>query len=189
MLSSPKPGTDTWRVLALIVTEPGEPTSKDIAARVRPAPKRTEPFGSTAEYGEWRRARLVHEKAAEEWASRVVRRLAEAGLLEKSRKPVLASWFPALVAKHGGDWEFALRKRRPGITTRDGSVDAHLKMLRKVAEGPTSVAALLGPKPDGWDKRVWADLCQWGVAVPPSRRWATARGIALIEGQRMKESA
>jgi hypothetical protein len=62
------------------------------------------------------------------------------------------------------------------------SVAAHIAMVAEVEKGPTSADDLLGKDADGARKRVYADLVAWGIVIPPSFRWPTQAGIALIEG-------
>jgi hypothetical protein len=49
-----------------------------------------------------------------------------------------------------------------------------------VRRTPATVAAWVGAGPSGHIVRAVADLVEWGVVVPPSRRWPTAAGVDLV---------
>jgi hypothetical protein len=186
----PKHGTDAFRALALIVETPGELSSDALAAHLWPPVTRSTPFASAAEYSEWRRNRVSSERDRAAKASRIVRRLAEAGLIESRGGPTLAAWFRDKWERRAirivADWRALGMARSPtadeareiALTLLVGAAEAGL--IRQVAKGPETVGALLGPSPSGARKRLYAGLVAQGVVVAPAQRWPTAAGVELV---------
>lgn len=176
MAVKPKPGSETFRALALIVADPGQWSASDIGAHLRKPAPRDRPFTSAADYAEWRRERQAFERERADWASRMVRRLAEAGFVESRGAPVVAEWFAKRAASVGV--ERALSRVVPD---QDVPLTTHLRLLARVGPSAT-VAEVIGKKPSGAVKRAWKDLTErWEVVIPPAARWPTEKGRALVQ--------
>ncbi len=185
---------DALRALRLIVDAEGDFCSADVGAHLYPLPRLTR----SADYLAWRAARPRLEAARDAKASRLVRRLAEYGYVE-SGPPVVSAWFRERWTRRAAhireDWRALGYPEAP--TPEAAESDALLLLVgstltatlvrrvlelshRDPAKGPTSVADIIGPRPSGATKRAWRELDRAGIVVTPSRRRATAKGIALI---------
>lgn len=189
----PKKDTPTGRILALICATPGEETIESLAAHVF-APPRPVPFKSHAEIKARAKLLEAHTQESRTKASRIVRRLAEAGYLASTGGPVLADWFVARMERDG--LAEALRSVGPSYhpslaaiaTTGPLAFDGwhegpgllHAVLVQKVALLPTSVAEVVGSKPDGRTARRWRDLIEWNVVIGPRARFPTAKALDLV---------
>ena len=185
---SPKRGTPAALALRLIAEADGDLTAAEVGAHLRPLPRLT----STAGYLAWRAALPAAQRDRDAWASRLVRRLVEAGLVESRGVPVLADWstrrWDARTASILADWRaLGYPVAPPESSARSDALSAlldqdapRIALVRKVAETPpASVAALVGKSGTAW--RAWAWLCDEGVIIPPSRRSVTPKGRALLD--------
>lgn len=187
------PGTLAHDVLALVAAHPGELDASTIAERLLPAPPWRPPFPAThaeraASYAAWLteergplsadgRTRVGgRREAAAARVSRALGRLQERGLVETRGPPVVAPWWLAVARRRG-----VLPALRSAADVDGGDLAGHVAMVAEVEKGPRSAAALLGPSPSGARKRTYADLVAWGVILPPSQRWATEAGLALLQ--------
>lgn len=204
MIAIPKRGSDLWAVLSLVVANDGQLDAGAIAATLRPykavepaPPLVWSPIGAGAAYAAWRasiqgrhQTRAAHERETTEWASVCLQRLTSIRLLvpARSRAPELSAWFLELSAAHGdadalrrcllaGESD-ALDDAEEGAKQEDKTQaeDDMLAMVEKVRS--------CGKRGrDGWDEATaYTRLIEAGVVVPPSYRWATADGIALVQG-------
>ena len=204
MIATPKPGSDLWRVLALVVANDGQLDAGAIAATLRPykavepaPPLVWSPVGASAAYSAWRasiqgrhQARATHEREATEWASTCLQRLTSIRLLvpARSRAPELSAWFLDMSKEHGYG-EALYRALNAGESdclddmaeTDDDAEDFAdaLAMVEQVRNGPASTGVLLGDG-SGEVRRCYTRLIEAGVVVPPSYRWATEAGRELI---------
>ena len=170
-------------VLELVVAHPGELDAEAIARTLYPPPRWEAPPATaghaarSASYATWRAAHRQHQRSSCDRVSRLLGRLQERGLIETRGAPLLADWWPRAVRRHGA--ESALRGVMDEDTER-GALASHLALIARVEKGPASTSALLGPSPSGATKRTYDDLVTWGVIVPPSFRWPTPAGVALV---------
>lgn len=202
---NPKRGSDPHRALRLIADSPGDLSAADLAGHLWPLPRLT----GTEGYLSWRaslrpvivgrqhgrhidvRSAVMGERDAK--ASRMVRRLAEAGLVESRGAPTLADWFrdrwERRAARILTDWRALgydveptpLAARADALWALVGGDGMRKLLVLEVANGPPSVASVLGAKPSGHEKRTWSALCDEGIILPPSRRWLTEKGRALLD--------
>lgn len=196
------PGTLARRVLELVVAHPGELDASTIAAHLLPSPRLELPppgAGHAARsraYATWADAELgplTHDPhdprrqvrkggrrdQATAKVSRTLGRLQEHGLVETRGPPILAPWWTR-TAERIGTLE-AVQASMDEETVR-ASLGPHLTMIAEVENGPKSAADLLGKNPCGARKRTYDDLVTWGILLPPSQRWPTARGRVLVLG-------
>lgn len=190
------------RALRLIRENDGDLCAADVGAHLWPPPKLT----GTGDYLAWRASlrlevkprgkhidvRSLSEADRNARASRLLRRMAEAGLIESRGRPVLADWFvakwEARTARVREDWralgydmEPTYLAARSDALVLLASKDIHRRgIIYGVAQGPSSVADVLGPKPSGATKRAWSALCDEGIVLPPARRWITNKGRAAL---------
>lgn len=179
MIGIPKRESPYGRALAYIATADGEVSSDVLAAHLYPPVIRAAPFGSPKDpraYNAWRLARSQSDSIARDKASRILRRLTEAGYLESQGGPRVAVWFAEKVAKVG--MVRALRLSAPGLNDDPGLL--HIRLVEQVALRPPSVAAVLGANPSGRMRQVWGELTAWGVLVPASARYLTPKGADLV---------
>ena len=186
------PGTLAHDVLRLVAAHPGELDASTIAERLLPGPPWRPPFPAThaeraASYAAWlteergplgadgRTRTGGRREAAAARVSRALGRLQERGLIETRGPPILAPWWLAVAQRRG-----VLPALRSAADVDDGDLTSHVAMVAEVEKGPRTAAALLGTSPSGARKRVYADLIAWGVILPPSQRWATEAGLALL---------
>jgi len=186
-------GTLAHDVLRLVAAHPGELDAGTIAERLLPAPPWRPPFPAThaeraASYAAWlteergplsddgRARRGGRREAAAARVSRALGRLQERGLIETRGPPIVAPWWLAVAQRRG-----VLPALRSAADVEGGDLTSHVAMVAEVEKGPRSAAALLGASPSGARKRVYADLIAWGVVLPPSQRWATEAGLALLQ--------
>ena len=223
MIATPRPGSDRFRLLALIVANPGELDAAAIAgvlyplpALPPPEPLKWSPSANKATLAAWKESIQGRHLAREaERAANVERvltdigRLASIGLVEKTnaRMPMLSPWF---LAKSGTDAEAldsALSpercdfleveepkkggKKKPARVAAPTPVEDRAEMLALIAEvrilprRAVDLVSVVGiqrevPERNVW--RAWTRLIEAGVIVPPSYRWATEAGRALVQG-------
>ncbi len=104
------------------------------------------------------------------------------GLIERRRPPMLSEEWAEL------DTEWALlphadlqKLARMKLETPDGA-EAKAKLLSHlILCQPITVAGWVGTDPPGNVQRAVAELVELGFVIPPSRRWPTEAGIALVE--------
>jgi hypothetical protein len=186
----PKPGTDPARALAYIATADGEVSPEIVARHLWPPTPRRTPFAGPADYATWRRSREDAERTNRDKASRILRRLAEAGYVEGRGGPRVAAWVLDAIERKGITRAIAMAA--PGLRSpEDGPGVLHARLVRLVADTlPSTVAEVLGPKPSGRTVEVWADLCRWGVVIPASARYLTPKGADLVAAwETTKETA
>lgn len=182
MIALPVHGSSAWRVLALIVEEPGALTAEMIADRLHPEPRHVGPFTPASYRAHVEALRAHRDEDAQ--AARVkavgvlLHRLQGRGLVEKCAGLRVAPWFEAKVEKRG--LHKALLLAQPiGGPKRD--LGAHRALIELVRASPGSVRAL-GAGGGGWRWEAYTDLGEWGVLVTPTRRTATEAGRALVAG-------
>jgi len=107
------------------------------------------------------------------------------GLIEGRRPPMLSEEWAEL------DEEWALLecddKDRSGKLARmklehPEGAETKAKLLSKlILSAPSTVAEWVGTAPHGNVQRALAELVDLGFVIPPSRRWPTDAGIALVD--------
>ena len=177
MIATPKHGSDRYRLLALIVEYPGELDTVAMAAHLWPPQKLPVPRNLADLYA-MRKARDEADKAAQAKVSAMLRQLGTKGLISACGAPEVSGWFRERMARRG--IAEALRRTHPEWPGKVGPLEQHISMIHQCADGVPSVADLLGKRPSGDTKRVYRELCAWGVIVPPSFRRPTEAGIALV---------
>lgn len=183
MVALPRPGTDIWRVLALVVEEPGALTAEMIADRLYPEPAHVGPFTAAsyrAHVEALRAHRAEHAQAARVKAVGVLlHRLQQRGLVERCGGIRVAPWFEETAQRRGE--VKALRLAMPEADRRQArELRPHRAVLATVRACPGSVRDVLA-EGGGWRREAYADLGDWGVLVTPTRRTATEAGRVLIE--------
>jgi hypothetical protein len=210
VIAPPKPGTPRYQVLALVCGAPGELDAAAIAGVVWPVPAlpppeplRWSPVAVRATLDAWRAgiqgrhlAREAERAAAVERVAVDLQRLTSIGLIEKAtgRLPALSPWF---LAKGGTDaeaLESALSAGRSDAldevedeATDAGSAEmlaliAEVRLLPRPATDLVWVVGVQSQVPERTVWRAWSRLIEAGVIVPPSYRWPTEAGIALVQG-------
>jgi hypothetical protein len=177
-LISPKPNPDAWRVLALVVANPGQLDAEAIGQRLwRPA------LTSTADYLRVRASILASSPEWSERASVVLAALTRQGLIARRRGPMLSEEI------RGPDpcvdmvlWAADVLAASDHAFAEDSGRAINL-LVYLVMFGPPSVGMWAGSSPNGATKRAVSALYEAGIVVPPSFRWATSAGVALIEGE------
>ena len=170
----PTPGSDAWSVLDLVVRYPGQLDSVRIGERLwRPR------IRSTADVLAVRRA--ITESGAK-WSARAsvcLQRLQAAGYVERCRPPRIAEFWADTIADDPRQAvTLAAADYAVGAVDPGGSREALLLIL--VRHTPATVREWVGPTPSGHIQRAMADLVTWGLVVPPSYRWPTPKGVALV---------
>lgn len=175
---SPKPNTDPWHVLALVVAHPGELDAESIGQAIwRPK------IRSSDDVLRVRAAVLTDGEAWTQKASAILGELVRAGHVEKMRPPMLAEGIPVPAGPMG--WP-ELREWLPSLVDdldpqiQGGAVSALARLVQGTP--PRTVREWLGLDASGSAFRAAAALYDAGVVVAPTRRWPTAAGVALIEG-------
>lgn len=174
-----RPDTDAWRVLELLVDHPGELDAEAIGHWLW-RPKIRIP----ADVLPVRAAIRDHEAEWSARASNLLHRLQSAKLVEKMRPPSLGPDIapptrtdPASLREYVGDvFTAAELDAAPAGTT------ARL-LIALVREAPRTMRAWVGPAPTGSTQRALASLIEAKIVIPPTRRWPSPDGIALIEGK------
>lgn len=183
---SPKRGSPTFALLQAIAESPDTIGPAEAADIVCPRPRLT----GTEGYREWARSVAVarptpHSRgpvltldpARQARASRALRRLAEAGLIEPVGAPRLSDWFTARVALRGLPGALAL-------TSAGESVDLGpvlVGIVERVGGGcATTIGDVLGPKPSGATQAAWRWLVRSGVVVGVYGRRVSAAGLELL---------
>jgi hypothetical protein len=176
VIAAPKAGTDAHRVLSLVVANPGRLDAEAIGQRLwKPA------LTSTSEYLRVRAAIVSSTPAWSRRASGILRRLTEAGLVEHQRGPRLSEdvpmppTLPCHSMHKAAAWAISVLPN--GASVNELRILADLVRLT-----PDSVGAWVGHAPNGATQRAVSALYEAGIVVPPSFRWPTAAGVALIEG-------
>ncbi len=108
------------------------------------------------------------------------------GLIERRRPPMLSEEWAEL----DHEWamldcddsdELAVKLVAMKLDTPDGA-ETKAKLLSKlILCQPITVAGWVGTDPPGNVQRAVAELVELGFVIPPSRRWPTEAGIALVE--------
>ena len=193
----PRKDTPTGRILVLICATPGEETIESLAAHVF-APPTPRPFRSYAEVKARREALVVHAQTSRKRTARIVQHLAEAGYLESKGGPVISEWFAERMARDGV--AEALRVSGPRYHASLAAIGAkgpldfdgwhegpgvlHAALIQRVVgevgNPPTTVAQVVGSKPNGRVAKVWADLIEWSIVIPPRARFPTAKALDLV---------
>jgi hypothetical protein len=159
-----RPGKPAFDVLRLVVNQPGQLSAEDIG-QVLWRPRLTNP----RDYLAVRRA--IVEDAAK-WttrASELLHGLQKRDFVERVRPPMVAEEWADLAAE---DPRAVIREAADtdGVPDPTGLRAALLAEL--VRRTPATAS--------GHIVRAVADLVEWGVVVPPSRRWPTAAGVDLV---------
>ena len=184
MIALPKPGTDAWRVLELVVDRPGTLDAEAIGQRMW-RPKITSP-------SEVLRVQACIRGSGREWSKRasvILGRLTAAGLVMPQQAPRPSDDLPAAGYGTTG-WAVGLVCSRVVddeevyLVAPDGTPQAVDLLVRLVNERPGTVAEWAGPSPSGATKRAIAALYEAEIVVPPSFRWPAQAGIDLIEHSR-----
>jgi len=210
MIALPKPGTPRYQVLALVCGAPGELDAAAIAGVIWPVPAlpppeplRWSPVAARATLDAWRAgiqgrhlAREAERAAAVERVAVDLQRLTSIGLIEKAtgRLPALSPWF---LAKGGTDAEAlesalcAGRSDALDEAEEDSADRGTTEMLALIAEvrllsrSASDLVAAVGMQAEVGERAIWqawSRLIEAGVIVPPSYRWPTEAGIALVSG-------
>ena len=188
MIGKPKRDSPQGRALAYIATADGDVSPEILADHLFPPVRRSSPFASSADYKEWRASRTESNRQRRDRASRLIRQLTEGGYIEGRGGPRVADWFVRYIEAHGLTRALALAS--PGLrSVEDGPGVLHAKIVAAmVANPPPTVEAAIGSRPSGRATEVWADLCRWGVCVPASARYLTAKGAEVVESWTNKEA-
>ena len=184
LIGAPRPGSDAWRVLELVVRHPGQLDAEAIGQRLwRPR------LTSTADY---LRVRAATRAGAPTWsraAGVLLGRLTAAGYVLPVQPPELAetAWSPDPSLEVGTmAWALAVtcsQIEREQDGRADGAELANASRLLSdlVQRGPRTVAAWAGASPSGATKRAMHALYEAGLVVPGCFRRPTAKGEALVE--------
>lgn len=171
------------RILGLLADYPGELDAADVARMLMPRAPLLEAPRNLADLYARRAARVAEESALTLKVSRALGKLTERGLVMARQAPMLAPWFAHDAGVRGV--AVALARAHPRWPGEVAPMPGHVAMVREVGEKvPGSVRALLGESPSGSRKRVYADLCSWGVVVRPGCRWLTDAGRERVERER-----
>ena len=179
MIAPPQPGTDAYRVLALVVAHPGELDAESIGQALWRPKIRT-----SADVLAVHRAIRTDGEAWTARASGLLGRLVGAGLVERMRPPQLSEGVPVPTGGAMGwpefrDWASPLVEDiEPQLQT------SAINALARLVQGkpPRTVSEWLGKDAKGSAFRAAAALYGAGVVVAPTRRWPTAAGALLVEG-------
>lgn len=183
-----RPSSLRFRVLAVIIANPSEMAVADIARHLFPPPRMPWPSPSlpVADRLAVVRGHAIH--VAEEHGracarvSNAVESLQKDGLVAPCGPPAPAAWFVERVSRFGV--AHALERAHP-LWPRPlaAGLGSHVAIYsRLTGKRPPSVAALLGPSPSGAQRRAWRELVAWGCVVGPRSRVPTMAGIALVVG-------
>lgn len=171
-----RPGRPAFDVLALVVAHPGQLDAAAIGQRLwRPR------VTGTADYLRVRAAIVSH---AGDWTSRaagLLHRLQQQALVERVRPPQVAEEWAELAAVEGTGPREVVEAAADTEGPPDPSGLRVALLADLVRRAPATVAAWVGDAPAGHVQRAVADLVEWGVVVPPSRRWPTPDGVALVD--------
>ena len=173
---SPRPGSDPWAVLDLVVRHPGRLDVGMIGERLW-RPKVT----GTDAYLKVRQQIVQHGAHWQHRAASALHRLQGAGLVERMRAPAVHEDVTV------GDLDDAVEAIRAGASgVIDGEPDPSgiraALLLRLVRSTPATTREWVGTAPTGHLQRAVSDLVAWGLVVPPSYRWPTPAGVRLITG-------
>jgi len=179
------PGTLARRVLEHVVALPGELGADDLAALLWPEPRHEGPF--TRESYAAHLAALRAHRDEDASAARVRRvsgllhRLQQQGLLERCDGVRVAEWFVTVAHRRGVFEALRLARVEPDDEEQRGrGFEGHVLLLAAVEEAQGMKVREI--RRGGWAAECYADLCAWGVLVPPTHRTATEKGRALVEG-------
>jgi hypothetical protein len=184
VIAPPRPGSDRFRLLALIVNYPGELDTRQLAAHLWP-PQKLPPPVDLADIRARQKARDEANKAAQAKASAMLHQLGRKGLICGCGSPEVSRWFHDRLKSRG--MAEAIRRAHPEWPGKVPPLEQHISMVWRLVDGVPTMADLLGKRPSGQIKQVYRDLCAWGVIVPPSYRWPTEAGIALVNGTNTSE--
>lgn len=181
---NPKPGSQAFAVLAFLARNPGS-TAEEIAGGLRPAYQPTGQ-GWQAELGQLRQRVL----ASRDTTQRTLSRLTEAGLVLPVQPYRLAPWW---LEKYGTiergvarlDWG---EEEEEEILDPSESESVACLILWRVAKGPGSAQGILGARPAGHTKRVWARLQELGVVEGGRQREISTAGRALVDREEAEEA-
>lgn len=178
---SVKPGSDGARVLACVVGYPGELGTTAIAALLWPPPRRVTPFRDHADLRQWQADKAAHKAAGEARVSRSLEGLRRLKLVEARSAPTLAEGFLRRVQVRGVDraLDFANADQSPRVKLKRRH---RLLVDLMLANGGTASSPLytdIAARGRAWSE-AYADLVRIGVIVPPSCRWPSAAGVALV---------
>lgn len=179
-----RPGIPAFDVLVVVVDHPGKMTAEDIGQKLwRPRVTGTENYLAV------RRAILEHGAGWTAKASTLLQRLKDAGCVEGMRPPQVAAAYAELAATDAAAavedaaWD-ARVEGPPDPGGRRAELVADL--VRRV---PASMREWVGATPSGHTQAAVADLVEWGLVVPPTKRWPTEKGIAMVREWRVPTPA
>jgi hypothetical protein len=180
-----RPTSLRFRVLRLIVENPGDLTAESIAAHLFPPPKLAGPLSSAEAWRARRRAVECHKRGAERKVRRAIDALQGAGLVVAHGAPMVSEWFSGSIER----WTLptAIERAHPAWPRKLPDLAAYRSIVEAATAGPSSAGALLGSNPSGSRKRRYRELCSWGCLVAPSQRVPTEAGVALVS--QLKEVA
>jgi len=180
VIATPKPPSDAWNVLRLVVEHPGELDAEAIGQRLwKPE------LSSTADYLRVRASILSGGPKWTAQAARCLHRLQGAGFIERVRPPIPAAdpLTPIASMHKAAAWaRDTLEAADLPWETPTGTTRTHALLVSLVRDVPPTVREWVGAAPNGATQRAVQALVEAGVVVPPSFRWPTPRGVALIEG-------
>lgn len=199
-----RPGTAAWAVLRLIVQHPAHLDAEAVARRLWPVPPPVIPPLSfdardNSALRRWHQAReKAHAdrqdrvRAARTRASRLIGRLAEAGLILPPQPPRIAEGWSDLVARFGGHAPALIAATSdlpdsaeddpedgPTSTPDDALLSAMIGIVTALDSGQPRQQAV---GESGTDRRAWTRLVQLGIVIPAGFRVPSTAGVALIEG-------
>jgi hypothetical protein len=173
-----RPTSLRFRVLRLIVENPGDLTAEAIAAHLFPPPKLAGPLSSAEAWRARRRAVEAHKHDAERRVRRAIDALQEGRLVVAHGAPMVAEWFGEKIERFG--LAQAIERAHPAWPRELPDLAAYRSIVEAATAGPSSAGALLGSNPSGSRKRRYRELCSWGCLVAPSQRVPTEAGVALV---------
>jgi hypothetical protein len=173
-----RPTSLRFRVLRLIVENPGDLTAESIAAHLFPPPKLAGPLSSAEAWRARARAVECHKRGAERQVRRAIDALQGAGLVVAHGAPMVSEWFCGSIER----WTLptAIERAHPAWPRKLPDLAAYRSIVEAATAGPSSAGALLGSNPSGSRKRRYRELCSWGVLISPSQRVATDAGVSVI---------
>lgn len=206
MIATPKPGTDPWRVLALVAANDGQLDADAIAGALWPyvapepaPPLQWSPSGASAALRAWRASIQGRHQAKAAWerehtgrAATLLQRLTSIGLLVPARStvPELSPWFVGL-AEEAGDEVALLTCLHAGESDAlDEEANPDSKEERRAKQKAVAdMLALIAKvrscgkrERNGWgEAAAYTRLIEAGVIVPPTYRRVTEKGRLLVQ--------
>lgn len=186
---SPKPNTPAWSVLALVVAHPGELDAESIGQRLwlalpaTPPPPVSRGFADPMSHP-GRRAWFDALNAGPRLAVRAstyLSRLTAAGFVAPEKAPIL---HPAVVTPPDTHLRQIREWARDAVSGFEDPAGRNVVdlLVSLVTDAPPTLKRWAGSSPSGARWRAVVALVENEIVIPPSFRFPTDRGIALVEG-------